>query len=361
MSPSTPHNQAPAHQEGSLPAEDDTLMFQEAQSASMVIAHQLDANERLISALVKQLRDYKPRAIVTCARGSSDHAATYAKYLFETRLGLITSSAAPSTTSVYGARQGLAGTLYIAISQSGKSPDLLASVTQAKEVGALTLALVNVEDSPLAQLADLVIPLRAGPENSVAATKSYLASLSALLQLLALWTEDAELQQALIELPGALTKAWALDWHKAVELLTPARNLFIIGRGIGFGAAQEAALKLKETCGLHAEAFSAAEVKHGPMAIVKEGFPVLLFGQNDKALEGMAELVADFRARDAGLLLASEHLGSEDTLPVVAGAHPAIAPLLAVQSFYRMANSLALARGYNPDQPPHLRKVTETL
>src|SRR5690606_37087364 len=120
-------------------------------------------------------------------------------------------------------------------------------------------------------------------------------------------------------------------------------------------------LKLKETCGLHAEAFSSAEVKHGPMALVKEGFPVLVFGQNDGAGESMSELVADFRARGAELLLAGEQLGEENILPVVSGVHPALAPLLAVQSFYRMANSLALARGYNPDQPPHLRKVTETL
>jgi glucosamine--fructose-6-phosphate aminotransferase (isomerizing) len=344
-----------------LPDARSTHMFLEAQSTAEVIAGQLAANEALMQQLARELRNREISAIVTCARGSSDHAASFAKYLFETRLGLLTSSAAPSVTSIYGARPTLAKGLYIAISQSGKSPDLLACVRQAREAGALTLALVNQEDSPLAQLADRVIPLRAGPEQSVAATKSFLASLSALLQLVAHWGEDKTLKSALADLPSALARAWELDWHRVVQCLTPACNMFIIGRGLGLGAAQEAALKLKETCGLHAEAFSSAEVKHGPMALVKEGFPVLVFGQNDGAGESMSELVADFRARGAELLLAGEQLGEENILPVVSGVHPALAPLLAVQSFYRMANSLALARGYNPDQPPHLRKVTETL
>lgn len=338
---------------------EETLMFQEAASASNVIAQQFEANAPLVAAAVERLKAFAPRSIVTCARGSSDHAATYAKYLFETRLGLVTSSAAPSITSIYFAKQQMEGTLYIAISQSGKSPDLLASVEQAKASGALTLAFVNVEDSPLAALADIVIPLRAGAEKSVAATKSYLATLGAIMHLVSEWGSDDDLKSALKTLPDALAKAWQNDWQSVVDGLKDARNLFVIGRGIGFGAAQEAALKLKETCGLHAEAFSAAEVKHGPMAIVGDGFPVLLFAQQDKTLSGMDSLVEDFRARNAKVFVASE--SSSGSLPVVQGAHPVIAPMLAVQSFYRMANALSIARGYNPDEPPHLRKVTETV
>jgi glucosamine--fructose-6-phosphate aminotransferase (isomerizing) len=252
---------------------EQTLMFQEAASASNIIAKQHTLNHDCIKAAVARLKKFSPTAIVTCARGSSDHAATYAKYLFETQLGLVTASAAPSITSVYLAQPKLAGMLYVAISQSGKSPDLLASVTQAKAAGALTLAFVNAADSPLAQLADIVIPLQAGTEKSVAATKSYLVSV---------WSDNQELQQAVLALPAALAQAWEKDWSHAVNTLQTATNLFVIGRGVGFGTAQEAALKLKETCGLHAEAFSAAEVKHGPMAIVKENFPVLLFTQQDQ-------------------------------------------------------------------------------
>ena len=338
-----------------------TLMFQEAASASKVIAAQQVLNKDCIEKAVARLKSFAPIAIVTCARGSSDHAATYAKYLFETQLGLVTASAAPSITSVYLAQPTLKGMLYAAISQSGKSPDLLASVTQAKAAGALTLAFVNVEDSPLAQLADIVIPLQAGTEKSVAATKSYLATLSALLHLVSVWSDNPELKQAAAALPAALAQAWEKDWAYAVSTLKTATNLFVIGRGVGFGTAQEAALKLKETCGLHAEAFSAAEVKHGPMAIVEENFPLLLFTQQDQAFSGMDSLIQDFRARKAAMMIASENITGDDCLPVVTNVPSIIAPLLAVQSFYRMANALSIARGYNPDEPPHLRKVTETV
>ena len=340
---------------------EQTLMFQEAASAARVIAQQQQLNQQRIEAAVTRLKAFSPLAIVTCARGSSDHAATYAKYLFETQLGLVTASAAPSITSVYLAQPKLNGMLYVAISQSGKSPDLLASVIQAKSAGALTLAFVNVEDSPLAQLADIVIPLHAGTEKSVAATKSYLATLAAVLHLVAEWSNSADLKKAVTDLPEALRQAWQKDWTPAVETLKSATNLFVIGRGVGFGTAQEAALKLKETCGLHAEAFSAAEVKHGPMAIVKENFPVFIFTQQDQAFSGMDSLIQDFRARNAAMLIASENVVGNDCLPVVNNVPSIIAPLLAVQSFYRMANALSIARGYNPDEPPHLRKVTETV
>lgn len=338
-----------------------TLMFQEAADAANVVARQLTENKDILASAVERIKAFNPRAIVTCARGSSDHAATYGKYLFESRLGLLTSSAALSVTSVYNAKQKLDGVLYIAISQSGKSPDLLASVAQAKEAGALTLAFVNVEDSPLAQMVDIVIPLRAGVEKSVAATKSYLSTLSAILSLVTNWTGDEGLKAALASLPDAMRNAWTQDWQSAVNTLTDARNLFVIGRGVGFAAAQEAALKLKETCGLHAEAFSAAEVKHGPMAIVNQGFPVLVFGQQDQTIDSTNSLVEDFASRDAAVMVANEGYTGKGALPVVTGIDSVIAPLLAVQSFYKMANALSIARGYNPDQPPHLRKVTETV
>ncbi|WP_339067369.1 SIS domain-containing protein [Teredinibacter turnerae] len=343
-------------------AAESTLMFQEAAAASAVVEQQFEANREKIIAAVEQIHAFSPRALVTMARGSSDHAATYAKYLAETRLGLLTSSAAPSVSSVYHAKQNLEKTLYLAISQSGKSPDLLAGVETAKQSGALTVALVNVEDSPLAAMADIVLPLHAGAEKSVAATKSYIATLAGILNLIATYTNDTELLNARDQLPAQLARAWANDWTAAgVDALREARNLFVIGRGYGFGVAQEAALKFKETCGLHAEAFSAAEVKHGPMAIVNAGFPVLVFAQQDETRSGTDALVSDFVARDARVLYAAENAPSGQTLPVVEGAHAATAPILQVQSFYRLANALSVARGYNPDTPPHLNKVTETL
>lgn len=349
----------------SLPAPADTLMFQEAQQTADVVATQYQRNETVIRTLAADLRADPPPFVVTCARGSSDHAATYAKYLFETQLGFVTASASPSVGSVYEARQKLKDALYIVISQSGKSPDLLHNARAAAEAGARVVAIVNVEDSPLAGLADTVIPLHAGPERSVAATKSYLSSLAAILQLGAYWKDEATLRDALPLLPDALRRAWVADWSPVTDGLVDAHNLFVLGRGLGLAAAQEAALKFKETCGLHAEAYSSAEVKHGPMALVGPGFPVLCFAQPDETGAGTLALAREFRGRGAQVWVASEEAdptaGPGESLPLVHAPHPACAPLLAIQSYYRAINALALRRGYNPDVPPHLNKVTETV
>ncbi|WP_425480444.1 SIS domain-containing protein [Luteimonas viscosa] len=336
-----------------------TRMFREAAEAASVVASQFVANRDVLAGLAADLRLRPPAFVATCARGSSDHAATYAKALFETQLGVVTASVSPSIGSVYRVPQRLGDALFIAISQSGRSPDLLRNAEAARAAGARVVALVNVEDSPLAALADVVVPLHAGPERSVAATKSYLASLSALLQLVALWSDDFALLDALERLPNAMRAAWDCDWSPAGEGLAGAHNLFVLGRGLGLGAAQEAALKFKETCGLHAEAYSSAEVKHGPMALVGPGFPVLILDQPDETGTGTRALAREFRARGAQVWLAS--CGGEADLPVPPAPHAACAPLLLVQSFYRMVNALSLARGHDPDTPPHLNKVTETV
>ncbi|CAN5277966.1 SIS domain-containing protein [soil metagenome] len=349
----------PSAGQGRLTAE-STRMFLEAGQASQIVAAQLGANAGRAAKIAARLRANPPRAVVTCARGSSDHAATFAKYLVETRAGVLTSSAALSVSSVYATPQGLDGVLYLAISQSGQSPDLLSAVQAAKAAGAFTIALVNDVNSPLAALVDEVLPLHAGPELSVAATKSYIAALAAIAQLVAAWTEDADLTTALATLPALLAQAWTLDWTPAVERLKLARNLYVLGRGVGYGVAQEAALKFKETCGLHAEAFSAAEVLHGPMALVKPGFPALVFAQNDESRDSVDAMAKGLAERGADVLLAGAGETGAGVLPALA-AHPVIEPILMIQSFYRMANALSVARGYDPDSPPHLNKVTETV
>lgn len=338
------------------PRPESTRMFQEAAEAPAVVARLLKANREAVRDLAARLRASPPSTVVTCARGSSDHAATYAKYLIETGTGIPTSSAALSVSSVYAAEPKLDGALAIAISQSGKSPDLLAWVEAAKQGGAFVVALVNDEASPLAEMADCLLPLHAGPEISVAATKSYIAALAAVAQFVAAWAGDEDLEAALDRLPDELSQAWALDWSPAAERLKAARNLYVLGRGVGFGVAQEAALKFKETCGLHAEAFSAAEVLHGPMALVKPGFPVLILAQNDQTQESVVEMARGLAERGAEVMMA----GAGGELPAV-DAHPSLEPILRVQSFYRMANALSILRGHDPDRPPHLSKVTETV
>jgi glucosamine--fructose-6-phosphate aminotransferase (isomerizing) len=336
-----------------------TQMFREAAESASAVRRQLAANRERAAALGERLRKAAPRAVVTCARGSSDHAATYAKYLFETRLGVLTASAAPSVTSVYRSSQDLSDCLFVAISQSGRSPDLLVTARAAREAGAFVLALVNAEGSPLAEIADETLPLFAGEETSVAATKSYIAALAAVAQLVAEWSGDEKLRSALARTPALLSMAWALDWSAALPMLVRASSLFVIARGVGLGVAQEAALKLKETCGLHAEAFSAAEVRHGPQALLGSAFPALVLAQDDAARPGLEALAGDLAARGVAVACAGAHASGTLLLPTLA-ADPAIAPLLLAQSFYRLANALAIARGHDPDDPPHLAKITET-
>ena len=336
-------------------------MFAEAAQTSKVVRAQLQHNAAQLRELGDLLRERPPRAVVTCARGSSDHAATYAKYLIEAHTGVLTSSAAPSVSSIYDANTDLRGVLFIAISQSGRSPDLLAATKNAKSQGATTVALCNTRESPLMELAQFAVPLHAGIETSVAATKTYIATLSCIVQFVAYWANDTVLLRALEQVPDQLAQAWQRNWSAGVHMLKDAVNLFVIARGYGLGIAQEAALKLKETCGLHAEAFSAAEVKHGPMALVGQGFPVLMFAQQDDTRADIERLAAEFSGRGASVLVAGAQAPSgAQGLPTIS-AHPVIEPLLIIQSFYRMANALAIARGLDPDAPPHLNKVTETL
>src|SRR5258705_247890 len=236
-----------------------TRMFSEAAQSAAALRLQLERNADTLARLGEDLRALSPKAVVTCARGSSDHAATFAKYLIETRAGVLTSSAAPSIASVYGAQQDMRGCLFLAISQSGRSPDLVAATEAARDAGAIIVALVNEEDAPLAAAADHAIPLCAGAEESVPATKSFIAALGAIVHLVAEWTRDVELREALVETPAALERAWALDWSAGVAPLEQANHLYVIARGPGLAIPQEAALKCKEVCALDAEAFSSAE------------------------------------------------------------------------------------------------------
>lgn len=339
-----------------------SLMAQETAEGPAAVARALAANAEACSELVRHLRDDPPRFAATCARGTSDAAATYLKYGLELSLGLVTASIGPSVASVYGARPRLARALFVAISQSGMSPDILSLAEAARDDGARSVALVNVEDSPLAGLCETVLPVRAGPELSVAATKSFIASLGVMLQILAAWTGEKPLAKACETLPDDLEKALACDWSQAIDMLAAVDGLYVIGRGPGFAIAQEAALKLKETCGLHAEAVSAAELKHGPLTLAGPDFPVLAFSQDDASLPGLVQTGTDLVARGVPVLSAGPaSIEGATVLPSVAGLHPYAMPIALIQSFYRLAEAVSRARGRDPDKPPFLAKVTETV
>ena len=343
-----------------------TLMEQEAREASQRIRQQFAENASRWQAVLAKLASHPVTHAMTIARGSSDHAAMFAKYLFEVQLGLVTASAAPSVVSVYHADLSLRQTLVVGLSQSGQSPDIVAMMQQARAAGAVTVALVNQEDSPLAEAAEFVIPLYAGEERAVAATKSYLCTLAALAQFVSLYQQDAALEQALTQLPAALHAATMCDWSAAHKIFLPSQDAFMVGRGYGFAIALEAALKGKETAGIHAEAFSSAEVLHGPFALVKKDFPVMVFAQPDATWQGTLSLAQ--RMQDMGVkvvLAAPADQSVPEALcamlvPVPNIVHPVLDPLVQVQAFYIWMAQLSVARGFNPDQPVNLNKVTET-
>ncbi len=336
-------------------------MLREIEEAPAVVARLIDSNDAACRALAKRLRASPPRFAVTCARGSSDSAAAFAKYLLEIRLGLVVASVGPSITSIYDVRPRMADALFLTISQSGQSPDLLALAAAAREAGALTVALVNDATSPLAECCEVVLPLKAGAEESVAATKSYLASLSAILQLLAHWSDDAAIGEAVRRLPDDLSDALRRDWQPALPMLRDAKGLYVAGRGPGYAVAMEAALKLKETSGVHGEAISSAELLHGPLVLAGPGFPVILFGQKDRALDSVHALAAALAERGVPVIAAGPGpWQSALTLPTADGLHPFAQPICLMQSFYPIAEALARARDRDPDHPPHLKKVTRT-
>ncbi len=336
-------------------------MAREAAQSADVARRQIQQCESAFAELGNRLRQKPPRFVVTCARGSSDHASHYGKYLIETTLGRAVASVGPSVASVYKTQDlDLRESLFIAVSQSGRSPDLLRLTEAARAAGALVVGFINAEREPLAELCDISLPLCAGPEESVAATKSYILSGLAFLQLVAHWSGEAELHDAVSRLPEALQAARGLDWWPALERLTEARNLFVLGRGVGLGVALEMALKFKELCRLHAEGFSTAEVIHGPLALIGPGFPVLALGQEDNSAEGTRSVVRRMVELGADVHSVLEVPGARP-LPVVADVPAVIAPLCQIQSFYMAVHRLASARGLNPDVPVHLRKVTETM
>jgi glucosamine--fructose-6-phosphate aminotransferase (isomerizing) len=339
-----------------------TFMATEIAESGAVAHRQLTANAAPTAKLAAALRARKPSFAVTIARGSSDHAALYLKHLVELKAALACASLGPSLASLYHAPLRLADAVAIAISQSGRSPDIVAMQRAARDQGAVAIAMVNDEDSPLARGADALLPLHAGAERSVAATKSMIASLVAGASLVAHWSEDSELLAALAKLPSILDLSSAAPPSAAVETLAKAASLFVVGRGATHAVAAEAALKLKETSAIHAEAFSSAEVLHGPAGIIGPGFPVLAFAPADAAREeffAALDRLASFGA--APLVIDYEQHARWQTVVALDGGHPLLTPIVALHAFYRVAEATARRRGRDPDQPPHLMKVTETL
>jgi len=248
----------------------------------------------------------------------------------------------------------------LAISQSGRSGDLIEQAVAARDSGAVIACITNDAGSELAQSCEFVLPMEAGPELSIPATKTFVASLSVLARLTALWAEHEALASALRRLPDRLAAASELDWSNLIGVLTGAESLVTIGRGPTLAIAREAALKLKETSGLHAEAFSAAEFQHGPIALVSPSYPIVIFTPTDAAAAGTNQLALDLKAKGAALFATGSNVSALDQLDTLAPDQPETDAICQIQSFYAMVASLAAARGVNADEPRHLQKITRT-
>ena len=335
-------------------------MHVEAAEAPAVVQRLLANECERLAAFGAGLREQSPQSLLTVARGSSDHAAQYTAYLVMARLGRLVTSLPMSLITLYQSKLVCDGLVALAFSQSGQSPDVVAPIEYFGAHGARTLAFVNDARSPLARAAQCCVPLHADPERSVAATKSCIAQLAAGAAWVQAWQPDAEFGHAIQSLPDALSAAWQLQWPEAIDALHTAQQMYVIGRGTGLPVAMEAALKLKEVCGIQAEAYSGAEVEHGPMALVQAGFPMLVLAPRGPAQAGLLDLAERMRERGARVLLAAPVDVPGANLPLAAAAHVDLDPITLLQSFYRMVEALARARGRDPDRPRHLNKVTRT-
>jgi len=335
-------------------------MLAEALEAPAAVTRLLAADGEAYAALGADLRSHPPQSLLTIARGSSDHAAHYVAYLIMARLGHLVTSLPMSLVTLYRSRLRCAGLVALAFSQSGQSHDLVVPMRYVREDGARTAAFVNDVASPLARASQWVFDLSAGPETSVAATKSCIAQLVAGARLVAAWQDDDALRAALDDLPARLRDAAGMDWQPAVDALADADRLFVISRGLGLPVAMEAALKLKEVCGIQAEAFSGAELRHGPLALVDPGYPLLVFAPRGPAQAGLLALADEMRRGGARVVLAAPADVRARDLTLATTADADLDPICALQSFYPMVEAMARARGLDPDAPPHLNKVTVT-
>jgi glucosamine--fructose-6-phosphate aminotransferase (isomerizing) len=331
-----------------------------------VLARLLATAGPSVLAVAEAIRAAAPRFVLFAARGTSDHAALYGKYLAEVRLGWAAGLASPSSMTAYGARPDLRDVLFIAVSQSGASPDLVESTTTARECGALTLAVTNNASSALASAAQLHLDVLAGPERAVAATKTYSAELLTLWMLVdALCDGDFSSAAALPDAVAACVREPSVDVvAAAARRYVDADRIVLTARGYSYATVAEAALKLMETSYLAAQSFSGADLLHGPMAMVSAGTPVIAVVSCGHGGRAMEPVIARLEELGADLFVVGEpaavaRTGKGFVLP--AGVSEELSPLMEIVPLQRLACSLALARGLDPDAPRGLTKVTHTL
>jgi glucosamine--fructose-6-phosphate aminotransferase (isomerizing) len=327
-------------------------------SESPDVVSRIVGNRRAIADVARRLDVSSVPIAVLCGRGSSGHAGVFLRYLIETRLHVPVSASAPSVITAFRKPLTLRNALFIVISQSGRSPDLVAATQSARESGARTIAIVNEVCSPVADAAEFLIPIEAGPEQSVAATKTVIGSMAAGAALIADLTGDAALGSALDRLPERLGRALTLDWSAIANDLAQATAVFVASRGLGLGSAREIALKLAEILRLPALGFSAAELQHGPRAALSSRTPILMMRLMDETAVTIDQVASELRGSGIAVHLCG---GPRGTLPWLADDDPAVDAITMLVPAYRMIEQTARAWGFDPDRPPQLSKITETF
>ncbi len=344
-----------------------SVLFQEINEQPDALARFLDTESANVERIAAEINRHKPSYLTIAARGSSDNAATFAKYIFASFNGLPVALATPSLYSIYKSPPRLVGSLVIAISQSGESPDILAVLEEAKRQQVPALALTNSADSPLARAANWVILQHAGEEKTIAATKTYTTQLAALALLSVMLANDRARRRDLEAIPDAVARALALD--SAVEQAAARRRemhtCLVIGRGYNYATAFEIALKLKELAYVTAEPFSSADFMHGPFALIQGGFPVILIAPRGRVYDDLVAVAKQLKSRGADLIVVSdspEALALADSPLMLPVAQPEwLSPLTAVVPGQLFAHHLTASKGYDPDHPRGLTKVTRTL
>jgi glucosamine--fructose-6-phosphate aminotransferase (isomerizing) len=343
------------------------ILLDEILEQPQVLRGLIETGYAEIAAIAAEIRARGVRQVLIAARGTSDNAATYAKYLLEIANGLPVALAAPSVYTLYERSPRLHDTLVVAVSQSGRSPDIVAVVADARRQGMLTLAVTNAPGSPLAAAAERVIDCRAGEERSVAATKSYTATLAALALLSVALAADDGRYAELRAMPEVVAETLAL--HVAAMAARAERYRYmedcaVIARGYNYATAFEVALKLKEMTYSRAQAYSSADFLHGPIAAVAPGYPVVLVAPAGRTLADSRALAEELRRRDAELIAISDDeallAAAQTPLRLPAAVPEWLSPITAVLPGQLLAYRLALARGLDPEQPRGLRKITET-
>lgn len=343
-----------------------SLMLEEIYEQPQAIARAVEQEYANVARLVSELREREIRHVVIAARGTSDNAATYAKYLIEIVAGFPVALAAPSVYTLYDAAVNLSGSLVLGISQSGQATDVVKTLSVARAAGALTVGITNVADSPLSRVSDYTLLCHAGEEKAVAATKTYTTSLALIALFVGQWAGRAELLTGLRAIPDQLQATLDMDdmVAAAVERYRYIQECAVLARGLNQATALETALKMTETSYIVAKPYSGADFLHGPIAMVSEGFPCFLFAPEGRAYPSMVELALKLRERAAELIVVahSPEILELATKPLALPlpVHELLSPLLYIVPGQLWAYHLARTRGQNPDKPRGLTKVTLT-